>query len=351
MRFISCAVCGATGVVGQQFLNLLNQHPFLRVEAVCASESRTGQTLSQIQPHIASSLPSALQELTFDPLDADVLLKKGIQVIFSALPADIAYQFESDAANAGLYVFSNAGAHRMNDDVPILIPEANASHLELVRQQKSEGFIVTNANCTTTGLVMSLLPLLDLNIRRLIVSSYQAMSGAGYPGLSALDMSSNVIPYIANEEKKMVLETTKILGNLDGAQIAPLPCAVDSHCVRVPTVTGHLLSVHAEIEHSISQKDLLHWIDAYRAPEAVQGLPTAPERPVILSRDPMRPQPRLDVMAGEPERARGMAVTIGRPVVQNGHEVRYLSLSHNLIRGAAGGSVLNAELAYRENLI
>jgi aspartate-semialdehyde dehydrogenase len=351
MKSISCAVCGATGVVGQQFLNLLDRHPYFRVESICASESRTGQTLSQIQPHITSSLPSALQELTFDPLDADVLVKKGIQVVFSALPADIAREFEPRAAKAGLFVFSNAGAHRMNDDVPILIPEANASHLALVQQQKSEGFIVTNANCTTTGLVMSLLPFLGFGIRRLIVSSYQAMSGAGYPGLSALDMSSNVIPYIANEEKKMKLETTKILGALNGEQIAPPECAVDSHCVRVPTVTGHLLSVHAEIDHTLSENDLLHQIDTYRAPEAVRGLPTAPERPVILTRDPMRPQPRLDVMAGDPERARGMAVTIGRPVVQNRREIRYLSLSHNLIRGAAGGSVLNAELAYRENLI
>ncbi len=350
MEKIKCAVLGATGVVGQHFLRLLADHPWFELTAVCASDARAGSKLGTVKAQVDGGIPAVFADLVFDPIDVDILVSKGVKVAFSALPADVAKDVEMQAAQKGVKVFSNAGAHRMDANVPILIPEINYPHLDLVKEQSTDGFIVTNANCTTTGLTMSLLPILPFGIKKLVVASYQAISGAGYPGLSALDILGNVIPYIKNEESKLRAETAKICGELAGNAIAPVDWDIFAHCIRVQTVTGHLISVHAELENETDAATIKSAIANYKTPEEVAGLPTAPEQPVLYTEAPDRPQPRYDVMSGTPQRAQGMAVVVGRLQVEK-NVIRYVTLSNNLVRGAAGGSVLNAELARTKGML
>jgi len=352
MAKIKSAVLGATGIVGQHFVKLLVDHPYFELAAVCASDARAGQRLREIKPLIADGIPPAFADMVFDPMSIDLLLTKGIEIVFSALPADIATGIEKEAAEKGLKVFSNANSYRMNPQVPILIPEINYQHLALaqVQQQQTKGFIITNANCTTTGLALALIPLLLLRIKKLIVASYQAISGAGYPGVAALDIAGNVIPFIQGEENKVRQECAKICGRLKGSEIVPTDWEVHAHCFRVPTIVGHLISVHVEVEQDVDFQGVVDRFKSYVSPEQVMGLPTAPVQPVILNLEPTRPQPRIDVDAGEPVRAKGMTATVGRLEV-SGRIIRFATLSNNLVRGAAGGSVLNAELAYRERLL
>jgi len=350
MEKTRCAVLGATGVVGQNFLRLLVDHPYFELQAICASKARKGLKLGTVKEQIDGGIPSQFSHMVFDPIDIDLLVDKGVQVAFSALPSDVAKDIETEAAEKGLKVFSNAGSHRMDKDVPILIPEMNYPHLDMVKNQDTNGFIVTNANCTTTGLVMALLPLVPFNIKRLIVASYQAISGAGYPGLSAMDINSNVIPYIKNEEPKMRKECQKICGEFTGTAIRPTEWEVHAHCVRVPTIIGHLISVHIELENATDYETVARAISEYVPPEEIAGLPTVPDKPVLFAEEPDRPQPRYDINAGEPERTRGMAVVTGRLNVDK-NILRLITLSNNLVRGAAGGSVLNAELAFRRDML
>jgi aspartate-semialdehyde dehydrogenase len=352
MKKLQCVVLGATGVVGQHFLRLLSNHPLFQVAAVCASEGRIGQRLGDAKSLVADGIPHELADLTFDPMEVKVLKAKKVQVAFSALPTDVAKDVERDLAHAGIHVFSNASAYRMDEQVPILIPEVNYPHLALAREQlqDNKGFIVTNANCTTTGLTLALLPIVPLGIKKLVVASYQAISGAGYPGVSAMDISGNVIPYIDGEEPKVLKECAKIFGAVNGTTIRPVDWEIHAHCVRVPTLVGHLLSVHAEVEQATSLDEVKTRFEEYLPDRPVHGLPTAPVKPVLLTMDKFRPQPSRDVMVGDPIRAQGMAVTVGRLEVDK-QIIRFITLSNNLIRGAAGGSVLNAELANREGLL
>ncbi len=351
MKKVKCAVLGATGVVGQHFLKLLNGHPYFELGAVCASEARTGKTLGEMKEHIDGGIPQAFADLVFDPIDVDILMEKEIKVIFSALPADIADTIEKKAAKEGMKVFSNASSYRMDKNVPILIPEVNHEHIGLTKAQSdTEGFIITNANCTTTGLTMALLPIIPMGIKRLVVASYQAISGAGYPGLSAMDIQGNVIPYIGNEEPKLLSETKKICGTFNDSHILDADWEIHAHCIRVPAIVGHLISVHAEMENDMEYDKVLSAFQNYKSPEQVAGLPTAPEQAVIYRTEIDRPQHRYDVKAGSPERAAGMAVSVGRLQVE-GNIIRFVTLSNNLVRGAAGGSILNAEMAYRQGLL
>ena len=350
MEKIRCAVLGATGVVGQHFLRLLQNHPYFQLAAICASDARSGKKLATAKEQVEGGIPEDFKELLFDPIDVDILVSKGIKVAFSALPADVAKDVEIEAAEKGIKIFSNAGAHRMDSNVPILIPEINHPHLDLVKKQGTEGFIVTNANCTTTGLTMSLLPLLQFGIKRLVVASYQAISGAGYPGLSALDILGNVIPFIKNEEPKLLVECKKICGDFAGDSITPTDWDIFAHCIRVQTVTGHLISVHIELDSSTDLDTVKSAILNYKSPVEVAGLPTAPAQPIVFTEEPDRPQPRYDVLVGEPDRAKGMGIVIGRLEVEK-NVIRYVTLSNNLVRGAAGGSMLNAELAYKKGMI
>ena len=352
MRKIRCAVLGATGVVGQHFLKLLVDHPYFELVAICASDARAGQKLHTAREHVPGGLPKSFSHLEFDPIDVAILKNKKVDIVFSALPADVAQTIEKEAAKNGINVFSNASAYRMDSQVPILIPEVNHEHIDLIKAQKKEtpGFIITNANCTTTGLAMALAPIQPLGIKKLIMASYQAISGAGYPGLPTMDILTNVIPYIGGEEPKVLAECAKIFGKCDSDVIKDADWEIHAHCVRVQTIVGHLISVHLELEKEVKYEEVLNLIKSYKAPEKVAGLPTAPVEPVLYTDVPTRPQPMLDINAGDPQRAAGMAVTIGRLEVK-GNIVRFLTLSNNLVRGAAGGSILNAELAYQEKLI
>lgn len=350
MKKVKSAVLGASGVVGQNFTRLLVDHPYFDLTTICASEAREGLKLGSVKEQIEGGIPFAFSDLIFDPISVDVLVDKGVQIAFSGLPADIAKDFEKEAAQRGIKIFSNAGAYRMDSDVPILIPEINYTHLQLVKQQKTKGYIVTNANCTTTGLAMSLLPIIPFGIKKIIFASYQAISGAGYPGLPSMDIIANVIPYISNEEPKARRECVKICGEFVGDRIQPADWQVHAHCIRVQTIIGHLISVHIELKDNVSPEDVKSAILNYQTPAEVAGLPTAPEKPILFTEGIDRPQPRYDINHGSPERAKGMAVVIGRLEVEK-NIVRFVTISNNLVRGAAGGSVLNAELAFRNNLL
>lgn len=346
MEKLPVAVLGATGMVGQYFLHLLHDHPWFEVAAVCASDARIGQPLGEVPPLHPAGMAPALADLCFTPLEADALAGQGVRIAFSGLPAEIAQRIEPALADRGIHVFSNASAFRMDPLVPILIPEINPDHLELVRRQSYRGKIVTNANCTSTGLALSLAPLAPLGIRRLIVASYQAVSGAGYPGVPAMDISGNLIPWIGGEEAKVRQECNKIFGRISAAGLEPAGWEVHAHCVRVPTLVGHLISTHVELERPVTLEEVTARYQAYQPPAAVAGLPMAPERPLLLSSAQNRPQPRLDAEVGGPGRRSGMAVVVGRLEVA-GTVVRQVNLANNLVRGAAGGSLLNAELAWR----
>jgi aspartate-semialdehyde dehydrogenase len=349
---LKCAVLGATGVVGQYFLKLLAGHPFFTVAAVCASDARNGQRLGDIRPHTAEGIPPEFADLRFDAMDVSILAKKEVKLVFSALPADIAKDFEKQAAMQGIHVFSNASSYRMDADVPILIPEINHDHLQLAKAQLKcrPGFIITNANCTSTGLALALLPIASMHIKKLIIASYQAISGAGYPGVAALDISGNVIPHIEGEEAKVRKECAKIFGRAQTDHIIAADWQIYAHCVRGPTLYGHLVSMHVEVDNPCSLEELRRLYANFAQPKEIAGLPTAPDKPLIVRKEPNRPQPALDVWAGSPAQAAGMAVSVGKLEVE-GNVIRLVSLSHNLVRGAAGGSVLNAELALREKLL
>ncbi len=346
MEKIRVAVLGATGMVGQYFLHLLQDHPQLKVAAICASDARIGQPLADIRPLHPAGLPLSLAGLRFTALEPEAIAEQDVVLAFSALPADVARTIEPALAELGIHVFSNASAFRMDPAVPILIPEINFSHLALTRQQQRKGLIVTNANCTSTGLALSLLPLLPFGIERLIIASYQAVSGAGYPGVPALDIAGNVIPWIDGEEAKVRQECAKIFGSVseDGLRLADWE--VHAHCVRVPTMVGHLVSTHVELAQAVSQAEIEAAYLEFKPPAEVAGLPMAPDKPILFVREKNRPQPLRDAEAGGPGRRAGMAAVVGRLEVR-GRIVRYVNLANNLVRGAAGGSVLNAELALR----
>lgn len=351
MKRIPCAVAGATGIVGQTFLKLLEGHPLFEPVALCASGKREGKALGTALPFRAHRLPESFLALRLDRLDAGLLRSRGARIVFSALPSAVAGSFESEARSAGLAVFSNTSAHRMDPSVPLMIPEINADHIALLEEQtggkRKEGFIVTNANCTSTGLCLALAPIRDCGIRKLVVATYQALSGAGYPGPAALEMSGNCIPFIPGEEEKVQTETKKIFGRRKGGDLLLPDWEIFAHCVRVPTPVGHLLSVHAELEEPVDPDTLRALYADFSPDRRLMKLPTAVRQPVLLAREEAGPQPRCDAHAGDSPRSGGMAVTVGRLGVR-GNVVRFFTLSNNLVRGAAGGSILNAELLYRE---
>jgi aspartate-semialdehyde dehydrogenase len=272
-------------------------------------------------------------------------------IVFSALPSDEAQGLEPEFAQAGMGVFSNASAYRRADDVPLLLPEVNADHIALLRGQRQTrgwtGCIVTNPNCTSTGLTVALKALGDsFGVRKAFVVSMQAISGAGYPGVAALDITENVIPNIGGEEEKVEWEPRKMLGSLDGNGVGLADLKISAHTNRVPVLDGHTVCVSAELDGPIPVEAADQALRDYQAPEAARDLPSAP-RPVIIVRDePYRPQPRLDRMTGK-----GMTTVVGRIRPDPLFHLKFVVLSHNTIRGAAGGSIYNAELLVSENLL
>ncbi len=338
---INVAILGATGAVGQRFLQLLEGHPWFRVAELVASDRSAGQSYGEAARWVLpGNPPSELAVREVLPLDADLQSP----LVFSALPGGVAKEVEWRLAAAGHMVCSNASAYRMQPEVPILLPEVNAPQAALIEVQRRKhgwsGGLVTNSNCTSAPVVMALAPLRPVGIEAVQVVSMQAISGAGYPGVPALDIMDNVIPYIGGEEPKVETEPRKMLGTLEGDAIAWLDCAISATCTRVPVLDGHLVSVAVRLEQPVSEDAIREAWTNFRGPDPVPGLPSAPEQPVIAHSEPDRPQPRRDRDAGG-----GMATVVGRlrpDLVLGGW--KFLAIAHNTIRGAAGCSILNAEL-------
>jgi aspartate-semialdehyde dehydrogenase len=344
---IPVAVLGATGSVGQRFVQLLAGHPWFRLAEVVASDRSVGRPYCQAAEwRLSASMPADAAELVVK--DYDAALES--PVVFSALPGEIAGEIEQRMAREGRALFSNTSTHRMAPDVPLLIPEVNPEHaaaLAVQRQNRGwDGFIVTNPNCSAIHLVLALKPLHDaFGIDALAVTTMQAVSGAGYPGVPSLDMIDNVVPFINTEEEKMTEETKKLLGGFDGA-FQPAGLTMSAHCNRVPVRDGHTECVSIRFSSPATPEDAARVMADFRAKPQVLELPSAPKRPIIVRSEPNRPQPNLDRDAEN-----GMATTVGRVRECQLLGTKFVLLGHNTIRGAAGASILNAELFKVEGLL
>jgi aspartate-semialdehyde dehydrogenase len=333
-------VLGATGMMGQRFVQLLALHPWFELSAVAASDKSVGKTYGEATGAKGEKeLPESIRILeVVEPTPQAI---EDPDIVFSALPAEIASPIEDEFAKAGFPVFSNASSHRMDQFVPLLNPEVNPEHAALVdeqkRRMKQDGFIVANPNCTTSILTLSLKPLQDkFGLETVIVSSMQAISGAGYPGVASLDILENVIPFIRNEEEKVESETNKILGG----PMSPATITVSASCNRVPTIHGHIEAVFAKTRSAITPKDAADQMAKFESTPQKLKLPTAPVHPIVVRKEEDRPQTRLDVDEGG-----GMTVSVGRIRADPAFKgVKYIALGHNLVRGGAGCSILNAEL-------
>jgi len=345
MSTIPVAVLGATGAVGQRFVQLLEGHPLFRVVALTGSERSAGKKYREVCRWVLDTpMPAAVADLTVLDADADV----PAQLVFSALPSTVAGPIEQRLAAAGHIVCSNASNHRMEPDVPLVIPEVNPDHLALITVQRRRrgwsGAIVTNPNCTSTPATMVLKPLLDtFGVQRMLLVSMQALSGAGYPGVPSYDIVDNVIPFIGGEEPKLEVEPQKMLGQLRDETIVPASFTTSAHCNRVPVLEGHLVCLSIELERKASSDEIATVLSNFRGLPQELRLPTAPEQPIIVRNEPDRPQPRRDRDAG-----RGMATVVGRIRPCSLFDIKLIALSHNTIRGAAGASILNAELMHAQ---
>jgi aspartate-semialdehyde dehydrogenase len=344
---LKAAVLGATGNVGQIFVQLLEGHPWFEVTTVAASERSKGRTYSEASRWRQSTpIPEAVAQM--DVVDISPKAVKDVDIIFSALPSDVAGKVEEYFAAAGYVIVSNASAHRMDLDVPMLNPEINCSHISLIEEQrrnrKWDGAIVTNPNCSTTVLTLPLKPIYDVfGIKGVVVSTMQAISGAGYPGVASLDIIDNVVPYIGGEEPKMESETQKILGTAS----KPADFKVSSSCHRVPTIDGHIMAVFVDTKKHAEPAAVAEAMENWVGEPQELKLPSAPEKPVVVTWEKDRPQTRLDRMEGK-----GMSTLVGRirrDSVFDG--VKFIALGHNTIRGAAGCGVLNAEYLKEKKFI
>jgi aspartate-semialdehyde dehydrogenase len=332
---INVGVLGATGAVGQRFVQLLAEHPWFNLTALTASDRSAGKRYGEVVNwRLDVPFPKNVADIRI--LTTDVKSLKDVDLVFSALPAEVAAGVETACADAGLGVCSNASSHRMEPLIPLVVPEVNPDHLGLIDAQRDagkDGFIVTNPNCSTIVMCLSLAPLREFAFTDIRVATMQAISGAGFQGVPAMSIYDNVIPYIGSEEQKMETETLKIMGRLEGGVVKPAPLSVSASCHRVPVIDGHTMAVWIDIRESVEKVR-----DAFRTyVPPISGLPTQPEKSVLYLDDQDRPQPRLDRNRGN-----GMTVSVGR--VREG--IRYVTMGHNTIRGAAGASVLNAELIH-----
>jgi aspartate-semialdehyde dehydrogenase len=336
-------ILGATGAVGQQFVSLLQDHPWFQLSWVGASERTAGNRYGDLPWRMPDSLTEQAAGLTVEVPKPG----RAPRLLFSALDAAVAGDMEEAFASAGHTVLSNARNHRMDPLVPLLIPEINPDHLQLLTGQRNarkwEGAIVTNPNCSTMFLTLALAALRDFEPEQVLVNTLQALSGAGYPGTPSLDALGNVIPFIPGEEEKMESETKKILGELQADQVSPHPMTISAQATRVPVLHGHTELLSVSMKKTPSREELLAAFLSFRGKPQELGLPSAPPQPIIYTEAVDRPQPRWDV-----EKHNGMAVHIGRlracPVL----DYKFVVLGHNTIRGAAGAAVLNAELMYSE---
>lgn len=336
MKKKKVAILGATGTVGQRFVQLLANHPFFEITALAASEASAGKKYADIVHwHLPCDIPKNVKNMEIVSVDSNF----DCDYVFSALPSDVAGPVEKRLVEQGYTVFSNAASHRMDEDVPLLVPEVNLEHMKLVERQKTLGRLITNPNCSTIGLVMALKPIADLfGIEFVSVVTMQAVSGAGYPGVASLDIIDNVIPYIKNEEEKMCTEPKKILGKFTERGIEFAKFEIVAQCNRVPVQDGHMVSAYVETSERVDIDRLMQAIENF-APLKGYKLPTAPEKPLMYLPAKDAPQPRLHRDLGN-----GMTVSVGRLVKVSDRALRFVALVHNTIRGAAGCAVLNAEV-------
>ena len=346
---LRAGVLGATGLVGQRIVHLLANHPWFELTEVAASERSSSKTYAEaVRWHLDAPIPQAARELVVKGLDPSL----ECDFVFSALDSSVAGSAEEDFARAGYPVVSNSRNHRMDPDVPLLIPEVNAAHLDAIPlQQKNRGydggFIVTNPNCSTAGLVLVLKPLADaFGLEKIFVVTLQAVSGAGYPGVASLDIHGNVVPFISGEEEKMESEPQKLLGKWDGARFVEAGLGITAHCNRVPVLDGHVECVSLSLKKIASLSEVREALQTFEVSSELASLPSALRHPVVVLDAEDRPQPRRDVNAGN-----GMAAVVGRirdcPLL----DVKLTLLSHNLVRGAAGAALLNAELLASRGLL
>ncbi|HEY7500312.1 MAG TPA: aspartate-semialdehyde dehydrogenase [Vicinamibacterales bacterium] len=346
-RPLDVGILGATGMVGQQFVRLLAGHPWFRTAWLAASERSEGRTYRDAMKWRLSSIPPA------DALDMTVEActpGRAPKIVFSALDASAAKDIEPAFAAAGHIVVSNARSFRMEASVPLVIPEVNSDHLTLITRQRRErgwsGAIVTNPNCSTVVLSIVLAPLRQFGISRVMVTTLQAVSGAGYPGVASLDILGNVVPFISGEEEKMESETQKILGSFERDAVTPHPAIVSATTTRVPVVDGHSEAVSIDLAQKPPLADVRSALESFRGRPQELRLPMAPPAPIVYLEQPDRPQPRLDV-----ERDNGMTISVGRLRPCSILGAKLVALGHNTVRGAAGAAILNAEMMVAEGML
>lgn len=342
-------ILGATGLVGQRLIHMLREHPYFEVTALAASDRSEGKRFADACLwRLPCEMPAAVKDLKVHPcrppLDCDLVI--------ASLPSDIAIEAEAAFAAAGFPVISNSSAYRMHEDVPLIVPEINPDHVGLIETQKKKrgytsGFMLTNPNCTVIALVLPLAPLQQrFGLEAVMVTSMQAISGAGYPGVASIDITDNVVPYIGGEEEKVETEPQKICGRFLGDQIEHAPFRVSAQCNRVAVQDGHLESVRVKLSRQASLEEVTEAFASFRGLPQELKLPTAPERPIIVRAEKDRPQPRLDREAEQ-----GMATVVGRLAKDTIFDFKFTLLGHNTIRGAAGAALLNAELLVAKNLL
>lgn len=338
-------ILGATGTVGQRFIQLLQSHPQFEITALAASDRSSGKTYAEACAwKLTGSIPESVRDITVQPIEPPL----DCEIVFSSLPSSVARETEEAFARAGYPVISNSSVYRMDEDVPLLIPEINADHLALIEVQQKKrgfgtGFIVTNPNCAVASFAPPLAALhRRFRVEAVVVTTLQAISGAGYPGVSSMDIVDNVLPYIAGEEPKVETESQKILGIFNDGAIEKADFTVSAQCFRVDVIDGHTASVRVSLKETATLEDVIAAMKEFPS----LALHSSPERFIEVLEEPSRPQPRLDRDNGN-----GMSVTVGRIFPDNVFDYRFVSLSHNTVRGAAGSAILNAELLAIRNLI
>lgn len=347
MKTIEAGVLGGTGMVGQHFIRFLQGHPWFKLTWLGASDRSAGKKLKDAAPwRLDGEMPADAAEITVSESKPG----HAPRLVFSAMDASVATEIEREFARAGHVVVSNSRNHRMEPDVPLIVPEVNPGHLSLLAAQRRNrqwsGMIVTNPNCSTIVLSMALAPLKPFGIERVLAATMQAVSGAGYPGVPSMDIVGNVIPFIGSEEEKIQQETQKILGDIEDGKAWPLKARVSAHCHRVAVVDGHMIAASVELSSRPDLDEIRNAMENFCGVPQKRRLPSAPAKPIVYMPQPDRPQPRRDV-----QREKGMAVFVGRlrecPVL----DVKFVACGHNTIRGAAGAAVLNAELMASEGLL
>jgi aspartate-semialdehyde dehydrogenase len=344
MEKIPVAVLGATGNVGQKFVTLLENHPYFEIREVVASSRSAGKRYDEAcNWKQNSAIPGAVGGLTVKSTNQDL----SSPLVFSGLDSSAAGAAEENYARQGHFVISNSVNHRMDPDVPLIIPEINHDHLDIIRNQPYEGAIVTNSNCSTMFLAMALAPLHRIfGVEAVQVTTMQAISGAGYPGVPSMDILGNVVPYIGGEEEKMEIETQKILGKLTEGRIVPASFAISAQCNRVPVFDGHMETLSVRLNSKASLEDVIRILRDFRGLPQELELPSAPPAPLVVFEDQTRPQPARDVWMN-----RGMSTLIGRVRECSVFDIKMVILGHNTIRGAAGAAILNAETVLKKGYL